>query len=322
MDYADQIPETDRWSNGGAPTADAVLPPDDETNPESGVDPGEMGASVTHGFLVELAKAMHAAADRERERISAVVADEGAAQVERARTRASIEAEELRRFADEDLKRITEWSASEVERIHREAARQAEERRAALDEYIRQHEAIIDTEIQGVDGALAEYCDTLQQFFLELTASTDPAEIARRAGTLPPPPDLDEVRANARSAAVARLAETTAPEDAPEVEAPLIGVMDPVADRQSGPPDMQMPIDAAAEETSETTGEDASLDAARADVTDDDSAPVLVPAGSSDEAGPASRLLRSLATWTTPDRVDRRVADYYPDEYQAPDKTI
>ena len=320
MDYADQIPETDRSSDGGAPTTDTVVRPSDDTNPENGLDAGEIGASVTQGFLVELAKAMHAAAEQERERIAAVVADDGAAHVERARTRASVEAEELRRFADEDLKRISDWSAAEVKRIHREAARQAEERRAALDEYIHQHEAIIDTEIQGVDGALAEYYDTLQQFFVELTASTDPAEIARRAGTVPPPPDLDDVRANARAAAVARLAETTAPEEAPELDVPLIGVMDPVATRPSGPPEVQMPIDAAADEASETTALDASLDAGRADVTHADSEPVLVAAGSSEDAGPATRLLRSLATWTTPDRVDRRVADYA-DEDQAPDKT-
>ena len=208
MDYADQNHTTDPWSNGGPPP-DAGSPPDDEATSASGVDPGASHAdgtdlggprtSVTDGFLVELAKAMHAAADQERDRMELVVADEGAAHVERARARASVEAEEFRRIADEDLDSISEWSASEIERIHSEAARRADERRSALDDYIEQHEAIIDTEIQGVDGALAQYRLTLEQFFSELKASTDPAEIARRAGTLPPPPDLDEVRAECAS---------------------------------------------------------------------------------------------------------------------------
>jgi hypothetical protein len=369
MDYADQNHATDRWPNG-APPPDAGSPPDDEATSASGVDPGvasdadgrDLGdrrASVTHGFLVELAKAMHAAADQERGRMESVVADEGAAHVERARARASVEAEEFRRIADEDLDLISEWSASEIERIHSEAARRAEERRSALDEYIAQHEAIIDTEIQGVDSALAQYRITLEQFFSELTASTDPAEIARRAGTLPPPPDLDEVRANARAAAVGRLAQETAPDggadndqdpstaeatleeaaestqathqpptddadfaESPEIGAPLVGVMDPEAARQTGPPDVLMPVHAGVEDASEAAVEDASLDAARADVTEDEREPMRVAAGLSTEPNSAVRLLRSIAPWTTPsDHIERQVVDEA-DEHQGPDKAI
>jgi hypothetical protein len=369
MDYADQNHTSDRWSNG-APQPDAGSPPDDEATSASGVDPGvasdadgrDLGdrrASVTHGFLVELAKAMHAAADQERERMESVVADEGAAHVERARARASVEAEEFRRIADEDLDLISEWSASEIERIHSEAARRADERRSALDDYIAQHEAIIDTEIQGVDSALAQYRITLEQFFSELTASTDPAEIARRAGTLPPPPDLDEVRANARAAAVGRLAQETAPDggadndqdpstaeatleeaaestqathqpptddadfaESPEIGAPLIGVMDPEAARQTGPPDVLMPVHAGVEDASEAAVEDASLDAARADVTEDEREPMRVAAGLSTEPNSAVRLLRSIAPWTTPsDHIERQVVDEA-DEHQGPDKSI
>ena len=369
MDYADQNHTTDRWSNG-APPPDADSPLDDEATSASGVDPGrashadgrDLGdtrANVTHGFLVELAKAMHAAADQERERMELVVADEGAAHVERARARASVEAEELRRIAEEDLDQISEWSASEIERIHSEAARRAAERRSALDDYIQQHEAIIDTEIQGVDSALAQYRLTLQEFFAELTASTDPAEIARRAGTLPPPPDLDEVRANARAAAVGRLARETAPDGAAdndhdpstleatleeaaestqatqqpatddaviaessETGAPLIGVMDPDAARQTGPPDVLMPVHEGADDASEATAEDPSLDAAQADLTETDREPVPVAAGLSTEPNSAVRLLRSIAPWTMPsEHIERQVVDEA-DEHQDPDKSI
>jgi hypothetical protein len=369
MVYADQNDTTDRWSNG-APPPDAGSPPDDEATSASGVDPGvashadgrdlgETRASATHGFLVELAKAMHAAADQERERMELVVADEGAAHVERARARASVEAEELRRIADEDLDLISEWSASEIERIHSEAARRADKRRSALDDYIQQHEVIIDTEIQGVDNALAQYRLTLEQFFSELTASTDPAEIVRRAGTLPPPPDLDEVRANARAAAVGRLARETAPDGAadndhdpstaeatleeaaestqvtdqaktddaeiaesPEVGAPLIGVMAPVAARLTGPPNVLMPADAGVEDASEAAVENASPDAARADVTEDEREPVPVAAGLSTEPNSAVRLLRTIAPWTAPsDHIERQVGDEA-DEHQGPDDSI
>ena len=369
MDYADQNHTTDPWSNG-TPPPDAGSPPDDEATSANGVDPGvashadgsdlgEPRASVTDGFLVELAKAMHAAADQERERMELVVADEGAAHVERARARASVEAEEFRRIADEDLESISEWSASEIERIHSEAARRADERRSALDDYIEQHEAIIDTEIQGVDGALAQYRLTLEQFFSELKASTDPAEIARRAGTLPPPPDLDEVRANARAAAVGRLARETAPDGAagndrdpsaaeitleeaaestqatdrpltddaeiaelPEIGAPLIGVMDPEAARQTGLPDVLMPVHAGVEDASEAALEDASQDATRADATEEEPETMPVAVGSSTEPNSAVRLLRSIAPWTTPSgHIERQVVDEA-DEHQGPDKSI
>ena len=310
MDYADQTPRTDRWSTGSAPTADATLTPGDEATPGGEVDlvrvadpDGEafvvMRASVTSGFLVELAKAMHAAADQERERIATVVAEEGAAHVERARARASVEAEELRRFADEDLQQINEWSATEIKRIRTEAARRADERRVALAEYIHQHEAIIDTEIQGVDGALADYRVTLGQFFSELTASSDPADIARRAGTLPPPPDLDDVRANARAAAVARLADTTASDDDSDDDS------DDSHDEDESSTDEAAPAGSPDVETALV---------GVMDVSDAEPEPVAVGAGSSGQPGPAARLLRTIATWTGPsDRVERR-ASYEADE--------
>jgi hypothetical protein len=363
MDYSERNQTTDPWSRHGLPTTDAGSEDAEEgisangldSGPVSdigGADPAEVRPSVTQGFLVALAKAMHAAADQERERLAVVVEEDGAVHVERARARASVEAEELRRLADEDLERISEWTAAEIERIHTEAARRADERRSALDDYLRRHEAIIDTEIQGVDGALAGYRETLEQFFSELTASTDPAEIARRAGTLPPPPDLDEVRASARAEAVGRLAQEPARDGAtdddegpataeamydeaaestpstgdaeiagsPEVEAALVGVMDPVAAQQSGPPDILVG-DAAMEDGGESA-EDASLDAARADVTDIDLEPVPVAAGWSAEPNSAVRLLRTIAPWTAPtDRVERQVVDDA-DEHQEPDKPI
>lgn len=317
MDHSEMYPTSDRWSNGGAPTTDVAMPPDTEMETGAG-DVAQSPSSVTSGFLAELAKAMHAAADQERERIATVIADDAAAHVVRAKARASVEAEELRRFADEDLKQINEWSAAEIKRIRSEAARRAEERRAALAEYIHQHEAIIDTEIQGVDSAMSAYRVTLQQFFTELTTSTDPAEIVRRAGTLPPPPDLDEVRANARAAAVASLAETTASDDdadspgstdsgAFDVESPLVGVMDPAE---------------ATEEDAAEPADDASFDETGADAPEEDPEPVAGETGAPGEPGPAVRLLRTIVTFVGPsDPVERR-ASYDAIEYGSHDKAI
>ncbi len=335
MDHSEMNPTSDRWSNGGGPATDVAMPPGAETETGAG-DVAVTPSSVTSGFLAELAKAMHAAADQERERIATVIADDAAAHVVRAKARASVEAEELRRFADEDLKQINEWSAAEIRRIRSEATRRADERRAALAEYIHQHEAIIDTEIQGVDAAMAAYRVTLQQFFTELTTSTDPAEIVRRAGTLPPPPDLDDVRANARAEAVALLAQTTASDDAAALpgasdaadspgpsdagssdpgssdtapsdgETPLVGVMDPGASRQAGTLDVLAEVDAGVEDAGEAA-EDAPVDETAADGNDAYPQPVAAVAGSPAEPGTASRLLRMIVSWAGPsDHIERR----------------
>lgn len=173
---------------------------------------------LTPTFLTELAHAMQAAADRERERIASVVADDAAQHVEKVRGRAAVETEELRRLAEEDVQRIEEWSAAEIERVRAEAARRVEDRRSSLEDYLKQHDAIIDTEIEGVQAAVREYEGTLDRFFGDMANSDDPSDIARRAGTLPPPPNLDEVRAAARAAAVAKFADLAPP--APGIDLP------------------------------------------------------------------------------------------------------
>ena len=100
---------------------------------------------------------MHAALVRERERIDEMVADEAKDHVERARARAAIEAAELRRLADDDVRGIEAWAAREIRRIRREAARKSKERRADMASYLLRHEAIIDTEIAGLETAVADY---------------------------------------------------------------------------------------------------------------------------------------------------------------------
>jgi hypothetical protein len=168
---------------------------------------GEGGTALKPGFLAGLATAMRKAATRERDRITGVVAEDAAAHIEKVRARAAIETEELRRLAEEDVEHVEQWSVSEIERIKSEATQRIDDRRASLEDYLKQHDAIIETEIERVDAAVREYGETLDRFFADLGATTDPADIARRAEQLPAPPDLDEVRSAARASAMARLAE-------------------------------------------------------------------------------------------------------------------
>ena len=178
---------------------------------------GPDSAGLRPGFLSELASAMRATAEREREVIAKRVAEDAAVHIEKVRTRAAIETEELRRLAEEDVQHVQEWSAVEMDRIRAEASQKIEDRRASLDEYLQQHDAIIETEIEGVDAAVKGYAETLDRFFEQLADAGDPAAIVARAEALPAPPDLDQVRAKARTSAVAMFAEAEAPA---EVEAP------------------------------------------------------------------------------------------------------
>lgn len=157
-------------------------------------------------FLAELARAMVAIADRERERIAAVVADDAAGHVERVRKRGVAEANELRRIAEEDLRDIEVWAEAEAARIRREADARSDTRRVMLDEHLERHRSIIEAEIAGVDAAVADYREFLDAFFADLAGSTDPAEIAHLAGALPPPPDFAAVRTAARASAIAAAA--------------------------------------------------------------------------------------------------------------------
>lgn len=220
--------------------------------------------SLRPTFMSGLAAAMREAAVRERERIASVVSSDAVTHIEKVRSRAAIESEELRRLAEEDVERIDQWSTSEIERIKTEAAQKVDDRRSSLDEYLKQHDTIIDTEIEGVNGAVSEYEATLDRFFAELAEITDPSEIVRRAGQLPTPPDLDEIRASARASAMAQLAESepsAAVEgvaEAEPAEAVAEAVPEPAEPAAAEAPSLQT-VEATAVIESTESGDDAAL---------------------------------------------------------------
>jgi hypothetical protein len=170
------------------------------------------GPRRNRGFLDELAQAMQATAERERERMSAEVDVIADAHVEKVRTRGASEAEELRKLAEDDIAGIHAWNKAETVRIREEAERRIGVRREELDSYLIRHTALIDGEVGHIGGAVEDYHHELDAFFSRLSAQADPAEFARLADDLPEPPDLAKVGSDARAAAVAELARE---EDAP-----------------------------------------------------------------------------------------------------------
>lgn len=213
MDYSTGMTHLERGSlDVAAPRAPTVDGPNAEAPPGTRLPTqantsGRGGASVTSMFLDELAKAMQAAARRERERIDQAVAADAAVSIEHARVRAGNETSELRRSADVDIDEIQTWLTTSIEELQREAERRTDDRRARLDECLRQHDLIIEAEMASVDVAVNDYRSTLDGFFSDLRQSTKLSEIASKAGLLPEPPQLDEVRAEARASAVTALAD-------------------------------------------------------------------------------------------------------------------
>lgn len=252
---------------------------DHTTSIEDGTDEGHEPTGLIPAFRLGLAQAMHGAAARERERIAELVAGDAQDHVEKAHARAVIEAAELRRLADEDVHAIEAWSATEIKRISREAERRTQQRRADLASYLELHRAIIATEIAGVETAVVEYSASLGRFIEELIGSNDPTEIARRAESVPTPPKLDQVRADARANAVAAyegLDDVAAAQMLSETAA--VGVMDPGSPGRPG----ELPL---------------AVDPLQ--VPEDEVAAANATPASADQANGAIRLFRAIAPWTT-----------------------
>ena len=188
-------------------------------------------------LLEEIGRAMQVAAARERERIDAGMGEEETVQVEKIQTRAGGEVAALRKGADDDVELVRGWCEDEIRRVREEADRRIEERRGRLELSITQHGSLIEAEVKSVHVAVQDYRDSLGAFFDRLADERDPSAIARLAGTLPEPPDLDEARADARSHAMQALGseaaeEPPAPTDDPDGSSPgdPVPVMDPSSD--------------------------------------------------------------------------------------------
>jgi hypothetical protein len=299
-----------------------------ETGPvitmDLGLDQAVSHPSVVPSFLAELTRAMQAAAEQMRAHIDADVADDAAEEIERARARGAIEADELRRLADQDIGGIDAWLAAEIERVRGEAARRIDERRSELASHLAKHDSIIDAEVDGVEAAVGDYRSTLDMFFAELKGADDPAELARRAGSLPAPPDLESVRGAARADAVARFANGSSPDaddtteldqateptaiDAPKQTetAETAGPEPTEAAAPGSDPAEPEPGPAAAEPAVVTASADPSDDGVGLGVMDgeDDGeteapapAPEPVAAGSIPTSTAAARLFRTITEW-------------------------
>jgi len=311
----DQNDSVGAVSEGGGP----VITSDHERAPGA-------AANVVPSFLAELTRAMQSAAEQQREEIAGVVKDDAAAQVDMARKRGAAEAGELRKLADQDVDGIEAWAAEETERIRREAGERTDKRRKELEAHLAKHDSIIESEIEGVGVAVSDYRSTLDDFFDQLREATNPADLARLAGSLPPPPDLETVRGVARADAVAKFA--NAPEESTEdvADEAVTAEAEPVTDDAEPTADTVEPVVADAEpaaaevepavaeasEAADDSTDDAGGGKAGVGVMDPDAVgrsadlpDEPVEAGvavSAQRETAAARFLRTIAPWASSDR--------------------
>ena len=218
------------------------------------------------GFLTELTHAMQAAAEHQREATNVEVEVMTTTHLERVHARAAAEAEELRRMAQVDIDGIHAWQQTEADRIRLEAERRIVARGEELDSYLVRHAAIIDGEVEQIEGAVATYQMRLDEYFDQLTIETSPAVIAKLADEMPEPPDLAKVGGAARVQAVAALAaESDDESETTEGRAPV-------------------PVMAPKDETANGNGQTTNGNGN----------------GNGEHTNPALRLFRSIATLATP----------------------
>jgi hypothetical protein len=238
---------------------------------------------------------MRSTAVQERDRIASAVTERSAAHEQKIRDRGATEATELRRLADVDVEQIQRTADEEVARIKADAERQIGERRGTLADHLDRHAALVETEIGRVRGAVDDYSAELDGFFGRLAEEQSPAEIARLAGQLPEPPDLDEVGATARADAINQIVDEEAGQaaadavvaEAPAPEPTVVAVMAPDAGTpvfdDSGEPAEAEPVPAGgmADDAAEATSEED---------------------GAARSGGSVAGLLRNLTPWANSDR--------------------
>ena len=204
----------------GEEPAGATPPDGDGAAPE---EPGQVPS-----FLREIARAMQAAVDRERGRITAEETTSSLdAHVQKVRVRAATEAA--------DLKRLASRTSTRSERGRRPRPSASASRRRAgsaragriLGRHLRQHEALVDREISGASEAFERNIAPSWTGSWARVSGKRRREIARLVELLPEPPNVDDVAAAARAHAFAQLSRSEAAADAESAGPDVVGVMDP-----------------------------------------------------------------------------------------------
>lgn len=200
-DIADESNDTRADTELAPPSADAPQPFEAVASEQpGGIAPGN------DNLLGELARAMHAAATSQYERINADLERRRTEQVAEIAARASSEAENLKASSEQDIAAIDAWAKAETEKIKQERLRRIDTHREQLAAQLERQETIRQREIFAIEVAIDAHRGEIDQFFGRMERETDPTAIARVASSLPPFPSLTDVADEARRGASAEFA--------------------------------------------------------------------------------------------------------------------
>jgi hypothetical protein len=181
--------------------------PADETLDAVATDPITAALDGGDGNLLgELARAMHAAATSQYERLNIELERRRAEQVEAIAQRANAESETLKADSETDIGSIDAWAKTETEKIKLERLRRIDGRREELAAQLVRQETIKEREVFAIEVAIDAHRNEVDLFFGRMERETDPSAIATIASTMPPFPSLEDVAVQARRSAAAEFA--------------------------------------------------------------------------------------------------------------------
>ena len=182
-------------------------------------------------FVLDLTRAMQAAAEESRAQTMSQFQADAKTYIEEIHSRSAVEATELRKRSDEDISGIQDWSKAEIARIREETQGKIADRKQGLERELEDHAGQIEYEIDRVQSRVAGFELEMERFFEQLVAEQDPTQIAAMAQNLPEPPPFDASVPWQPSAAVAELIGDTpveATQSGPDEVEPA-GLADPEA---------------------------------------------------------------------------------------------
>lgn len=209
------------------------------------------GDPPSQDLLGELARAMHAAATSQYERLNAELERRRTEQVEAIASRAASEVERLKASSETDISAIDSWAKAETERVELERIRRIDARREQLQSQLGRQDTIREREVFAVEAAIDAHRTEIDRFFGRMEREHDPAAIAQVASTMPGVPPLAQIAEDARKQASAEFAEVeaelepstsslpatpAADSEATVTETRLMAVMDPEAAQNQADP--------------------------------------------------------------------------------------
>jgi hypothetical protein len=156
-------------------------------------------------FVLDLTRAMQAAAEESRAQTMGQFQADAKTFIEGIHSRSAVEATDLRKRSDDDISGIQDWSKAEIARIREETQGKIADRKQGLERELEEHAGQIEYEIDRVQSRVAGFELEMERFFELLVTEEDPTQIAVMAQTLPEPPSFDASVPWQPSAAVAEL---------------------------------------------------------------------------------------------------------------------